>query len=546
MIQAVLAYLVNAAWETPLAAIGAGLLCRLARLSPRARYATWAACLALAVALPAVPSRWDDVSRPQPVASAAGVGAARVRRSGQISPFGPRAMQARLPVDRGLAALLVGAALLCAATALLRLLASVRAAGGLVRRSRPYALDPAVEARLLIFVARSGRALPPIRCSAEVSGPAVVGCRPAVVLVPDGFDRLSADHACAALLHECAHVLRRDYALNLALELVATPLDWHPAIHLLKRRLRAAREAVCDGLAAAEMGSPVRYAERLVELARSIQQARRRRTGAALALFGRGELETRVAELVRAPAHSIRPTPARTLAAVALSGLMILPIALVRVTPSVEVPPAASLKTVPAPVALRQAKLSALRLRQTLPPRPMAMGREPAAGFRLARLRSKTLLGRLSSSNGATDPALPASSPGAPPLQVADASAPPLISPVADAERPRSRTPADLVLRGAPLKPIVSVDILLPPTCPLGVTPAAGEGVSALDRTFASEDALAHDPSAPDARAASLPGEPLLPPVDALAASVKAARKPVAACLKPSAPVAGGRAPGLA
>ena len=38
----------------------------------------------------------------------------------------------------------------------------------------------------------------------------------------------------AALLHEMAHVLRRDYAVNLVCEVLTLPVCWHPALMALK------------------------------------------------------------------------------------------------------------------------------------------------------------------------------------------------------------------------------------------------------------------------------------------------------------------------
>ena len=124
-----------------------------------------------------------------------------------------------------------------------------------------------------------------------LASPAVVGAWSPVVLTPVGFESLPEELAAAALLHECAHVVRRDYLLNLVCEILTLPLSWHPAAHLLKRRLRAAREEVCDRLAAAEMGSPARYARCLVELAQRVERSARPAPSAALHLISRGDLE---------------------------------------------------------------------------------------------------------------------------------------------------------------------------------------------------------------------------------------------------------------
>ena len=554
MIQILLAYVLNAAWEVPLAALSAGLLCRVARLSPRARYLTCAGFLSLAVGLPAAQLR-PDAQGLQPQAAAMPASPGRIA-PGLGRPFAPSTVRASLPVRRRVAGLLVGAAALAAVAALVRLLVGMFAARALVRRSRPFRLPPAVEARLTAFVGGSGLALPAVRCSADVSGPAVVGCRPAVILVPRGFDRLPEGHACAALLHECAHVVRRDYALNLALEAMSAPLSWHPAVHLLKRRLGAAREAVCDQLAAAEIGSRMQYAERLVDLARSVQQSKRRRTGAALALFGRGELEARVGELVRASSVGDRQSGLRTAAAVAAGVAVVLPMALLHVSPAVErdaTPSPSSSMTRPyarsaaAPAASRTTA-SLDRVRPTSAPRLRAVAwRSPEpAHMRRVHLRSGVIAIRhaLIAVNRAIRPASPDRS-----VQVADTLSSPAVSPMLDPETPHGPARVGLVLRGAPAKLTVTVDILLttqacaldPPSAARADDPASAP---AWTRTPALADLSAQrDPSPPSA-----PAPAPAPPADASIVARGAAPqlRAVVACEKPAMPAPSRREPGVA
>ena len=183
------------------------------------------------------------------------------------------------------------------------------------------------------FLARDGVAAPPVRTCADVAGPAVVGARAPVVLVPPGFERLPEEQLVAALLHECAHVARRDYALNLVCEALVLPSSWHPAAAALKRRYRAAREAACDQLAAAALGSPARYARCLVELARTVEGGGHRLSGPALPLIGRGDLEDRVRRLTRPTEGPVRLHPLQTAAAVALALGCIAPLTCLHLTP---------------------------------------------------------------------------------------------------------------------------------------------------------------------------------------------------------------------
>ena len=99
-------------------------------------------------------------------------------------------------------------------------------------------------------------------------GPHVVGVRrPVIVVPPSLLDDASLLRA--ALLHELAHVRRRD-ALARLLQLVATSLFWFwPITRAVARRLDHAREAACDALAleAGELPRPA-YARLLVAMAR--------------------------------------------------------------------------------------------------------------------------------------------------------------------------------------------------------------------------------------------------------------------------------------
>lgn len=52
----------------------------------------------------------------------------------------------------------------------------------------------------------------------------------------------------SAIGHELVHVLRRDYLLNLAYELIYLPLSFHPAAALVRRRINQTRELSCDEL----------------------------------------------------------------------------------------------------------------------------------------------------------------------------------------------------------------------------------------------------------------------------------------------------------
>lgn len=70
------------------------------------------------------------------------------------------------------------------------------------------------------------------------------------------------------LLHELAHVRRRDGLVNLVQRLVEAVLFFHPVVWLVSRWVRAERELCCDAWVVRRTGNAVAYAETLASLAR--------------------------------------------------------------------------------------------------------------------------------------------------------------------------------------------------------------------------------------------------------------------------------------
>jgi bla regulator protein blaR1 len=98
-------------------------------------------------------------------------------------------------------------------------------------------------------------------------GPHVVGMVRPIIVVPPS---LLADEPLlrAALLHELAHVRRRDAIARLVQIVAATLMWWWPFARLVNRRLEAAREAACDAWALETVDVPrAAYARLLVRMA---------------------------------------------------------------------------------------------------------------------------------------------------------------------------------------------------------------------------------------------------------------------------------------
>jgi biopolymer transport protein ExbD len=94
------------------------------------------------------------------------------------------------------------------------------------------------------------------------------GCRRPTVLLPAQVpNRLDADALQAVLLHELAHIARRDLWIGLLQRLCTAIYWWNPLVRGLNRRLSDVRENVCDNYVLAHVRDRRRYARVLLDLA---------------------------------------------------------------------------------------------------------------------------------------------------------------------------------------------------------------------------------------------------------------------------------------
>ncbi len=104
--------------------------------------------------------------------------------------------------------------------------------------------------------------------SHEVEAPVVIGWRrPAVILPHDVADQLSPELVEPLLVHEFAHIKRRDYVANLLQACADLLLFFSPAAVWISMRIREAREYSCDDFAVVTCGDPKHYVRALTTLA---------------------------------------------------------------------------------------------------------------------------------------------------------------------------------------------------------------------------------------------------------------------------------------
>jgi beta-lactamase regulating signal transducer with metallopeptidase domain len=105
----------------------------------------------------------------------------------------------------------------------------------------------------------------------ESAMPMTWGWRRPVVLLPSTAPLWHADRRRDVLLHELAHVVRRDCPSQLVAQ-VACALHWYnPLVWLAAARLRAERERACDDVVLRSGAPASRYAGHLLDVARALR-----------------------------------------------------------------------------------------------------------------------------------------------------------------------------------------------------------------------------------------------------------------------------------
>ncbi|MGO1071499.1 M56 family metallopeptidase [Lysobacter sp. CA199] len=233
-------------------------LCRYLRLSASVRcWLWWFASLQLLVgalwptplSLPLLPASWNQAAIAEPAS-------AQLSASAQLPFFATRgdlaASAAADPISASaldwLSWPLAFAALWLSGFALVAL-ASARGYASARRRvadSQPCEQPHVLHAYRTLGDALGLSRLPPLRLSAQIDSPQLIG-PPATVLLPrERMAQFSAEDLAMALHHELVHVRRRDLWWGWVPAMVQHLFFFHPLAHVIAREYSIAREAACD------------------------------------------------------------------------------------------------------------------------------------------------------------------------------------------------------------------------------------------------------------------------------------------------------------
>ena len=270
--ESALPALVNWLWQGSAIALAATAILRPSRrISATTRYQLWwiALFIVLALASTQLPARQLPASSqsPQPrmrATCAAGVEAGRVPGSG-CWELGAGSWELSPPAWTG--ALVAILWLAIAAVSLSRTALALIALGRVKRTARPF--PEACEARLHTWLLLRSLGRPArLVVSDHIHAAAVLGLTsPSIAVAPPALEALDDHELDQIVVHEWAHVQRRDDLARLAQRIIVAFAGLHPAVWWIDRQLHLERETACDDWAVQATGSARSLAVCLTKLA---------------------------------------------------------------------------------------------------------------------------------------------------------------------------------------------------------------------------------------------------------------------------------------
>lgn len=216
----------------------------------------------------------------------------------QVPPLADAAAEParRAPASFGIDAAKVATTLwiLGALVPLVALAIGFRRAAALVRNARPaddpdlVALAGEISERLAL-----GRVVP-VLLSAEITIPMTAGLLHPVLLLPESAGAWPRERQRVVLLHELAHVARRDLGALLVSEFATASYWFHPLAHFVAAQLRRSAEEASDDLVLGDGTRASDYASHLVGIVRGLGAPEGLEAMPVLAMGRPSDLEERV------------------------------------------------------------------------------------------------------------------------------------------------------------------------------------------------------------------------------------------------------------
>ena len=268
--ESALPALVNWLWQGSAIALAATAILRPSRrISATTRYQLWWIALFIVLALPAISFQLPASSfQPQPATSYSGKLAAwrGCRLGAGICKLGAGSWKLwSFPAWTG--ALVAILWLAIAAVSLSRTALALIALRRVKRTARPF--PEACEARLPTWLLLRSLGRPArLVVSDHIHAAAVLGLTsPSIAVAPPTLEALDDLELDQIVVHEWAHVQRRDDLARLAQRIIVAFAGLHPAVWWIDRQLHLERETACDDWAVQATGSARGLAVCLTKLA---------------------------------------------------------------------------------------------------------------------------------------------------------------------------------------------------------------------------------------------------------------------------------------
>ncbi|HXV85212.1 MAG TPA: M56 family metallopeptidase, partial [Gemmatimonadales bacterium] len=168
----------------------------------------------------------------------------------------------------------------------------------------------------------------PVLMSPDTAIPVTWGLFHATIVLPSTAAGWSDERRRAVLLHELAHVRRRDLPMHLLGQLVCSVYWFHPLVWLAARRLRVESERASDDLVLDAGVRPSSYAADLLDIVRGV--GRLRAPAVALPLAQRSEFEGRLLAILEPSVTRRSPGPWRSAVLAVAVAAVTVPLAAMR------------------------------------------------------------------------------------------------------------------------------------------------------------------------------------------------------------------------
>ena len=313
-------YVLNSLWQAPLVFAAAWIAARgLRAAGPAAEHRVWVSALVLQSTLPALSILpWERLHFAWPWIAQGGSAA-----EAQVSVLmgaGTGFAALRLPREMTGALALAYAAVTgyfvarfawrCVRLALLE------------QGAEPLRLSGEAALSCERWLKRLGIAGPVAMASSkEIFAPVTMGVVHRRVMLPAGMvTRMPQEDLDTVIAHEFAHIRRKDFLKNLAYEIAALPVSYHPCLWVTRQFMTETREMVCDEMAAGISGGD-EYAQSLLRLAALLLQGKPVRVPHAIGVFDANTLERRLMKLTEKKKQMGRMREAVSVAACVVLGV---------------------------------------------------------------------------------------------------------------------------------------------------------------------------------------------------------------------------------